>query len=339
MRGGGLAAAEALPQEGSGGSRDPRPGARERAGSRRRVPVWLFLLLATLWSLITLGAVFVAGARTDFSTDLLPWWSARVALAVWSEPGLLDFGLPFGFASLLVLGAHELGHLLACRSRGIATTPPYFLPAPIGVGTFGAFLKIRSPIRDRNELVLVAASGPLAGAALFLPVLVAGIFRSEVTFVQLGSEGSVSGALLTVPGRSLLSTLLIRIVHGPLPEGAVLNPDPLYLAAWLGMVATMLNLLPVGQLDGGHLLYAAVGRSGHRRAWPWVATALFLAGWFWPGWWLWAALTLLLGRTHPRLLDETEPLDASARLQIAACGGLLVATFLPIPVRGLPFLG
>lgn len=292
----------------------------------------------TACTLTTLGAIFTVGTRTDLVTEFQPWLTPALIAAVWNQTELLAFGFPFALGSLAILLAHELGHFLAASRRGLGTSPPFFLPAPFGVGTFGAFLRIRTPIRCRKDLVAVAAAGPLAGAMVFLPILVLGIARSQPVRVEGLAPEEASNLLLTVPGHSLLSLGLVRMLHGPLPEGTLLNPDPLYLSGWLGMVATMLNLLPIGQLDGGHLLYAALGGRWHRRAGKVLTLSLLLGGWLWAGWWLWSIVSLLFGWKHPTLADEVSPLSIREKTQIVACALLFVVTFLPAPIRGYSLL-
>ncbi len=327
----------------------------ERSGERNRsspfspsntrrnqlVREWLLsglLMAVTGWTLATLGAIFAVGTRTDLVTSFQPWLSAELVREVWTRRELLELGLPFALGTFLILLSHELGHFFAAHRRGLRTTPPYFLPAPLGVGTFGAFLKIRSVIGTRRDLVAVAAMGPLSGSLALLPILTMGVARSHPVQVEHLEFEPGSALLLTVPGRSLLTLWLTRLLYGPLPQDVILNPDPLYLAGWLGMVATMLNLLPLGQLDGGHLLYAAVGKRWHRRVGIVLILGLLVGGWFWSGWWLWAALGAVLGRRHPPLLDEAAPLGSLEKVQILACLLLFVVTFLPVPIQGFSLL-
>ncbi len=255
---------------------------------------------------------------------------------VWLDEELRSWGLRFALPTLLILLCHELGHYVVCRRRGLPATPPYFVPAPLGLGTFGAFIRIRGPIRCRRDLIDVGISGPIAGFAALLPILIYGVAASEPVVPPAPTEAAAAaGLVLYLPGRSLLVVLLSQLFHGALPVGAILNPHPWLLAGWVGLFATMLNLLPLGQLDGGHVLYAAVGRAQWRLAWP-LWGALALAGFLWPGWWLWCAVVALIGVRHPVLADEETPLDPFRRRLALAGLALFLLCFMPVPIRQVP---
>lgn len=292
------------------------------------------LLLATTLTTTTLGSLWLQLIRTDYvvSTSLLgPALTPSVVLQVWSDPALLLLGLKFSIPALTILLAHELGHVLACRHYGLWATPPYFLPAPFGFGTLGAFIKIRSPIRSRQELFDVGASGPLAGFVVLLPFLLYGIAQSEPVALEPASPIDPSALLLYVPGDSLGFHWVSELFHGPLGDRAQLNLHPFALAAWLGMLATAINLLPFGQLDGGHIFYAATGRWQHRLAWPlWLAMAVF--GLWTRSWLLWCVLTLFLGIRHPRLADE-RPLGQGRKLVAFLTLLMLFFCFSPVPLE------
>jgi hypothetical protein len=249
---------------------------------------------------------------------------------VWTDTALLALGLQFSLATHFILLCHELGHWFACRRHRLDASPPYFLPAPLGLGTFGAFIRIRSLVRTKRELLDVGVAGPIAGFVALLPVLAVGVGLSRPASLPVPPTGDV-GLLLYRPGESLLLGGLTRLFHGELPAGVVLNPHPLLLAGWVGLFATMLNLLPLAQLDGGHILYAAVGRVQRRLAWP-LWGALALLGFAWPGWWLWCLFVLLLGLKHPRLLDEGEPLDARRRRLAWLALAIFALGFMPVPI-------
>lgn len=288
------------------------------------------LLLATFWTTTTLGAVWWWLARGGAPPDLLPWLSIHTVRRVWTDPYLLGAGLSFSLAALGILLCHEMGHWLACRHYRLPATLPYFLPAPVAIGTFGAFIRIRAPIRTKRELFDVGISGPLAGFAALVPVLLVGVARS--TPVPL--PASTAESFLLLPGRSLALELATRAFHGPLPEGTFLALHPFALAAWFGLLATALNLLPLGQLDGGHILYAVVGRTQRRLAWPlWMLLAA--AGFWWTGWFLWCLILLVMGLRHPPVRDEHVPLDPVRRKLAWAAWIVLVLSFMPVPVAEL----
>ena len=268
---------------------------------------------------------------TDIFPALLPATVARV----WGNPDLLRLGFSFSLPTLLILLCHELGHWFACRRHGLRSTPPYFLPAPVGLGTFGAFIRIRSPIRTRRQLLDVGVSGPIAGFLVLVPILAAGVAWSQPVRLADAARFGVP-VLLYRPGESLLLAGLTRLFHGPLAAGEVLDPHPFLLAGWVGLFVTMLNLLPLAQLDGGHILFAVAGRYQRRLVWLLFAGLLAL-GFAWPGWWLWCALVVLIGLRHPRLGDESEPLDRRRRWLAAAALAIFVVGFMPVPIRILEF--
>lgn len=289
------------------------------------------LLLITFLTTTTLGAAWFLFTRTDVATDLVPWLLPSTVQRVWSDPRLLAVGLQFSLPTLVILLAHELGHWIACRRYRLPATPPFFLPAPFGLGTLGAFIRIRSPIRNKRQLFDVGVSGPLAGAVALLPFLLIGMARSRPAIVD-SLPLDQSAVILVVPGQSLAIRLLVSLFHGPLPSNAVIDFHPWALAAWVGLLATALNLLPLGQLDGGHILYAATGRWQRRLAWP-LWGALGVAGFFWSGWWLWWVVLAVIGLRHPPVVDEGSSLGAGRQLLALLAALLLILSFMPVPIR------
>jgi membrane-associated protease RseP (regulator of RpoE activity) len=328
-----------------------RPFGEPLIGSAPRVPPpsprprWalaIALLLVTFVTTTTLGAHWSLASRTEVMSPL-PVGSVGVAITpttlrmVWGDRDLLLTGLSFSLPVLLILLCHELGHYLTCRRYRIDATLPYFVPAPVGLGTFGAFIRIRSPIRNKRELFDVGVAGPFAGVLALLPFLVYGIARSPVAPIEVASGPEWQGAILLKPGASLGLELATRALHGTLPPGHALDLHPFALAAWVGMLATALNLLPLGQLDGGHLLYAVLGKH-HRKVARALWVALLVAGFFWQGWLLWALIVLVLGLRHPPVWDEQQRLDAP-RLALAGLALLLfVLCFMPEPIEAVPLV-
>jgi hypothetical protein len=310
----------------------PSPVAKP-ATARWGLAAALFVL--TFLTTTTLGAVWVVSTRTDLSTFLDPVLSPSTILGVWHDPAMLRLGLSFSLPLLFILLCHELGHFLACRHYRIPATPPFFLPAPIALGTLGAFIRIKAPIRGRRELFDVGVAGPLAGFVALLPFLVLGVAWSTVGLVREVPLEQANMALF-LPGRSLAVTLVSWLVHGPLPAAATLDYHPFALAAWFGLLATSLNLLPIGQLDGGHILYAANSEL-HRRLGVPVLLTLAAVAFVWPGWLLWGGLVLLLsGLRHPPVRDAAEPLDPVRRRLAWVALLLLVLSFMPVPLRQVP---
>ena len=288
------------------------------------------LFLTSLFTCVTLGGGFLLAARTDVVTDLVPLLLPSTVRRVWTDPELLGWGFAFALPVLAILLAHELGHYLVCLRYRLPATPPYFLPAPIGLGTFGAFIRIRGAIRSKRVLFDVGVAGPIAGFIALLPFLVYGVAHSEPATVQRIPD-SEAAMFLYLPGQSLLYSALAWLFHGPLPESVILNPHPFALAAWVGCFATMLNLLPLAQLDGGHLLYTVVGRWQNRLA-PALWAVLLAGGFLWPGWFLWSAIVLGMGLRHPPVLDEAEPLDRRRRWLAVAAAAIFLLCFMPVPI-------
>ncbi|MDX1384128.1 MAG: site-2 protease family protein [Thermoanaerobaculia bacterium] len=295
---------------------------------RYRLAILLFLL--TCFTTTTLGGVVHLATRTDATIDVLPLLTPTTVQRVWSDPALLRLGLAFSVPLLLILTAHELGHYVACRRYRIPATVPYFLPAPFFIGTFGAFIRIRGQIRDRRRLFDVGIAGPIAGFAVLLPFLILGVARSEPGVVHLAANEQLADAILYRPGSNLALAGLTRLFHGPGVTPATLDLHPFALAAWVGLLATALNLLPLGQLDGGHVLYAVSG-AGHRwLSWPlWLG--LVLLGLQWQGWLLWSGMVLLMGLRHPPVGDPS-PLDPLRRRLALVAPLMLALCFIPEPL-------
>lgn len=258
--------------------------------------------------------------------ELVPTLSTIVAWAA---------GLSFSLPLLAILLAHELGHYVAARRYGLDVSPPYFIPVPLWpsfIGTMGAFIRLRTILSDRRQLLDVGAGGPVAGFAVALPVLIWGLWRSEPLPAAVGLHGMVIwfGALPVELGDSLV-TLAVRQL---LDTGPALALHPLAFAGWIGLVVTMLNLLPLAQLDGGHILYAALP-AWHRRLAVAFWVLLLGLGWYgWKGWIVWAVLVLLLSRgrlAHPAVLDPLRPLPANRWRLTWGSLALFVVTFTPVP--------
>jgi membrane-associated protease RseP (regulator of RpoE activity) len=246
-----------------------------------------------------------------------------------SHPELLYKGIPFSATLLLILGVHECAHYLAARQWGVRATLPYFIPVPptlFMIGTMGAFIKLRSPIPNRNALVDMGVSGPLAGFVVAVLVSMIGLARSEVIRMPEAMEG---GALFL--GNSLLFSFLSGAVIGHIPEGYDVMLSPVAFAGWIGLFVTAINLLPIGQLDGGHVIYALFG-SRHRLIGKVTVVALLPLGIFWQGWFVWAFLLfMVLGMKHPPPYDMYQPLDPRRRLVGYVAIGVFLVSFTPVP--------
>jgi len=247
-----------------------------------------------------------------------------------ANPALFLRGLPFAAALVTILLVHELGHYLTCLRYRVSASLPYFLPAPLlsPIGTFGAFIRIRSRFPDRRALFDIGASGPWAGFVVALAATVIGLTHSTVLATPQEWHGFACGD-------SLLTAFLTRIVLHV--DSAVVVLHPVAFAGWFGLFVTSLNLLPVGQLDGGHVLYATLGRPTPRIAALLIAFLVWLGVRGFPGWLLWAAIiTVLLSLGHPPTDDDRRPLDPARRLAALATLVVFVLTFVPEPFKFVP---
>jgi membrane-associated protease RseP (regulator of RpoE activity) len=235
-------------------------------------------------------------------------------------------GWVFSVPLMAILLIHEMGHYLTGRLRFMDVTPPYFIPAPPPLGTFGAFIKIKSPIENRNVLLEVGASGPIAGAMAAIPLLMVGLGLSEMVPQMKQAEGYALGS-------SIILELLCLVRFGEFSVHSTVLLHPTALAAWFGLFVTAMNLLPIGQLDGGHVIYGLFGPRASRIISFAVFGMLILFGIFlWPGWFLFGLLVLFLGLRHPPPLDPYEPLDGKSRVLGWAAIALFVLTFIPVPI-------
>lgn len=323
----------------------PSAGAFESPPPRQRKPrLWLHVLLfvATAYVVTFMGGLFyclhrrgttenVAGFLTavwgdHFRPDAAIDFAARLTV----DQAFLFSGMLFSIPLLTVLLAHEMGHYLAARRHGLEATLPFFLPMPIpflfSPGTLGAVIRIRDPILDRRQLLDVGAWGPLAGFAATLPILIGGVALSGVA--ELDPEGG-----LYYFGEPLLFRLVARVLFFPdLAPGMDLALHPAAWAAWWGLFVTALNMLPLAQLDGGHVAYALFGRRHQRLVW-WLWAALLPLGLLWPGWWLWAVIVAVMKPTHPPVWREHVELDPARRRLGWLALAIFVLCFSPVPIR------
>jgi membrane-associated protease RseP (regulator of RpoE activity) len=294
--------------------------------SRRYVPPgkfpWVNLVLFALTCVSTtlVGTLLMWSFHDTLSGDL--FFDIGKILR---NPVLMVSGLPFSISIMAILFAHEMGHYLTCLYYGIDATLPYFIPAPTPMGTMGAFIKIRSPFQHRAALLNVGVAGPIAGFVLAVPTLIVGLAYSKFAVAQV-SEGWIGF------GEPLLFKLAAYLMGKTPPEGMTLSLHPIGLAAWFGFLATSLNLLPIGQLDGGHMIYALFPRLHKRISQVLVIALVPLGIWFWPGWLLWFVLLLVLRLRHPMTMDDSLPLER-LHLGLAWFGlAMFVLCFMPTPI-------
>lgn len=289
--------------------------------STRSLIVAIGLFIITAFSTLAAGAQFAEAYAANMSPGLDRFFADY--FRPFAEPRLFLPGIPFAVTLLGILLAHELGHFFACRHYHIGATYPFFIPAPTLIGTLGAFIRIRSPIFNRRALFDMALAGPLVGFLIAVPALAMAILFSKVMPV-----GDASSSL--VFGQPLIERLLeLALRPGIAPAHLLLHP--VGRAAWVGLFATALNLLPAGQLDGGHILYS-VASEQHRRVSFAVAILLVpLAVKFWTGWLVWAVLLVAIGFRHPPLIDRWEPLGRTRRILSGVALGIFILCFMPAP--------
>lgn len=237
-------------------------------------------------------------------------------------------GLPYGISIVVILLSHEMGHYFASRRFGISTTLPYFIPfpPPSEIGTLGAVIKTKSPIPHTRALLYVGVMGPLPGFFLSLAALIIGVYLTEPRpFPPHSADDSIM-----VLGNSCLTALIVIIKYGHMPVGLEVFHSPLARAGWFGFLITSLNLIPLGQLDGGHILYALIGKK--QRILGWLSlTALIIFAYAWIGWILWIVITLtFLMVAHPEI-PQGPSLSFTEKLMGWSCMVILVLTFMPVP--------
>ena len=308
-------------------------------------------LLNLVFFLVTLLSVFFVGVTNSGLTEL----PASPLQALWE---LLKAGGPYTLALLAILGAHEFGHYLVARAHGVHLTLPFFIPMPLpgSFGTMGAFINMKEHPKNRRDLLDIGLAGPLAGVAVAIPVLLLGLALSPVGPLPVERGKDIS---MIMEGNSLLYLLLKLVVHGqllpapatyagmapwlywlryfftgqPFPFGGMdVTLHPVAWAGWAGLLVTSINLIPAGQLDGGHALYVLVGRKVARRLLPVILVALVLLGFAWNGWWLWAGLIFFLGRYYAEPRDEITPLDPAHRALAVLGIVLFFLVFIPVPL-------
>jgi len=306
-----------------------------------------------LFFILTLVSVWFTGGMMSVTELSSNWWENLVQFVV--------KGWPFTVSMLGILGAHEFGHYLAGRYHKVHVTLPYFIPLPFPFspfGTMGAFINMKEVPRNRRILLDIGIAGPLAGLLVAIPVLLIGLSMSPLT--QLPAAAAANGVAQTqLEGNSIVYLLAKYTIFGqllphpvsygglapavywlryfftgqPLPYGGMdVSLDPVAWAGWGGLLITALNLIPAGQLDGGHMIYTLLGRKGVRRLLPIVLAALVVLGFVWTGWWLWAALIFVLGRVYAEPLDTITQLDGRRKLMAILALVLFVLLFTPVPL-------
>ncbi len=242
-----------------------------------------------------------------------------------SQPLLIFKGASFAVPLLLILTFHEFGHYIESRIHGIKVSLPYFIPGPTLFGTFGAVIRSKSPFKTRRDLLDVGAAGPIAGFVVAVVVITIGLSHSKVV-----EEVSQGGLIL---GESLIFKFLSWMVLKDVPEGYSVFLSPAAFAGWAGILVTMLNLLPIGQLDGGHIMYALLGKNQRKVALVATLSLIPLGYFLWMGWFVWVALVILIKIAHPPTLNDQVPLDNKRKIIGWVAMLIFVLSFTPVPIK------
>ena len=275
-----------------------------------------FPFLHLFFFILTLFSTLIAGAMQT-GTDIL------------KEPEKIYKGLPFALTLMTILLGHEFSHYFAARRHNTKATLPYFIPAPPFIsiiGTFGAFIKMKSPIITRKALIDIGASGPIVGFIISVIVSIVGLSLSKVVAIR-----ETEGALRL--GDSLLFSFLSNISLNYQTGSQDILLHPVAFAGWIGLFVTSLNLIPVGQLDGGHIAYALLGEKHVYLSKILVLVMVPLGLLLWPGWAIWAVLLLILGLRHPPVLYREASLDPKRRFIGWIALVIFVLTFIPVPFK------
>jgi membrane-associated protease RseP (regulator of RpoE activity) len=285
--------------------------------------------LNALLFLLTLVFTLVIGIQyhISFHSISLPPGSGFFAF-LWRHPAAWLWGFSYSFSLLGILLVHELGHFFACRFHRIEATLPFFIPAPTLIGTFGAFIKIKSPFSSKKALFDVGLAGPLAGFLVALPVIFIGISYSRI--VQ--KEALQAGMTL---GEPLIFKLIAWLVFGSAAGQHDILVHPMAFAGWFGLLATVFNLFPIGQLDGGHIFYALFGKKSYYAGVASVVVILLLGITYWPGWLFWALIVTLIGLRHPPIYED-EKIDLKRKILAAIALLIFLVSFTPAPLGLVP---
>jgi len=265
-----------------------------------------------LFILTMLSTLFVGAMQTG--ADIL------------KEPWKIYNGLPFALTLMIILLTHELSHYYASKKHGVSATLPYFIPAPTIIGTFGAFIKMKSPIVTRKALIDIGASGPIAGFIVSVIAVLIGLRLSEIVPLS-----EAKGALTL--GDSILFSFLAQTVLGVTPADSDILLNPVAFAGWIGLFVTSINLIPVGQLDGGHIAFALLGEKQSRLSFILVLVMTLLGVLLWEGWIVWAVLLLVLGLRHPPVISWEVPLDRRRKVIGWIAFVIFILTFIPVPFK------
>jgi len=299
---------------------------------RRKNRTWINFLL---FGLTVVSAFFVGiswSLSFKYGDAVNQDFPFSLGARFFKDPQVISLSALYAAVLITILLGHELGHYLTCRRYGIDATLPFFIPAPTLIGTLGAFIKIKSPITRKQQLFDIGAAGPLTGFILALPALFIGLSLSKIVPALPKNESIVFG-------EPLLLKMIIGLLFKRIPPGSDILLHPVAFAGWVGILVTAFNLFPLGQLDGGHIFFALVGRKAVYLAKLFLGVFLVMGIFFWVGWFVWALLILLLGLKHPRVFDEDVPLSPGRKAIGVLIVGIFILSFIPDPVKGLNLFG
>jgi len=299
---------------------------------RRKNKAWINILL---FGLTVVSAFFVGitwSLSFKYGDAVNQDFPFSLGERFFKDPEVISLSVLYSAVLITILLGHELGHYLTCRRYRIDATLPYFIPAPTLIGTLGAFIKIKSPITRKQQLFDIGAAGPLAGFVLALPALFIGLSLSKVVPALPRDESLVFG-------EPLLLKIITGLLFKNIPPGSDILLHPVAFAGWVGILVTAFNLFPVGQLDGGHIFFALVGRKAVHLAKLFLGVFVVMGVFFWVGWFVWALLILLLGLKHPPVFDEHVPLSPGRKAVGVLIVVIFILSFIPDPVRGLNLFG
>jgi len=268
----------------------------------------------------------VALFALTFLSTLVAGALFQKGINIFDEPWRIIEGLPFSMTLMAILLSHELSHYYASKKHNMKATLPYFIPAPSLIGTFGAFIKMKSPIVTRKALIDIGAAGPIAGFLLSVIAVIVGLRYSSV--IPVADTESILSL-----GDSLLFSLLSRLVMGVPPASHEILLHPVAFAGWIGLFVTSLNLIPIGQLDGGHISYAFLGERHKFISVILVGTLLLFGFLFWEGWAFWGVVMIVLGLKHPPVIYWEVPLDRKRVFVGVFALIIFILTFMPSPFR------
>jgi membrane-associated protease RseP (regulator of RpoE activity) len=287
----------------------------------RRIPTLnIALFLITFLSTLVVGTFNAMNISLENFTDFTDFMEGLLR-----DPLKLTSGLPFSISLMVILLSHEAAHYIASKKHRVEATLPYFIPAPSVFGTFGAFIKMKSPIATKNALMDIGASGPIAGFVMSLLACAIGLSMSRIVPVVKVTDEFMFGP-------SLLFYWLTKLFLGNVPPDYGVSMNPVAFAGWIGFFVTSLNLIPVGQLDGGHIAYALLGERHNMMSKVLIGVLFAMGILLYEGWLIWAVILIVLGFRHPPIVYSDIPLDRKRRIVGWVALAIFIVTFTPVPV-------